>query len=67
MPEGLLIYCQHDGSLPPRQIAVRNLGTLLATWAVHLGGTPGHVEGQLQELAQHIAARAAAARPSRGA
>jgi 5-methylcytosine-specific restriction enzyme subunit McrC len=41
VPEGLLIYCQHDGNLPPRQIDVRNLGTRLATWAVHLDGTAG--------------------------
>jgi 5-methylcytosine-specific restriction enzyme subunit McrC len=40
VPEGLLIYCQHDGTVPPRHIDVRNLGTRLATWAVYLAGTP---------------------------
>ena len=33
LPEGLLIYCQHDGSTPPRLVDVRNLG---------LGCAPGH-------------------------
>jgi 5-methylcytosine-specific restriction enzyme subunit McrC len=61
VPEGLLIYCQHDGTVPPRHVDVRNLGTRLATWAVHLAGTPGHIEEQLQALARHIASRAIAA------
>jgi 5-methylcytosine-specific restriction endonuclease McrBC regulatory subunit McrC len=34
LPEGLLIYCQHDGNIPPQQVEVRNLGTRLRTWAV---------------------------------
>jgi 5-methylcytosine-specific restriction enzyme subunit McrC len=56
-PEGLLIYCQHDGSTPPHHIDGRNLGTRLATWAVHLDGSPRHIEEQLQALARHIASR----------
>jgi hypothetical protein len=51
---GHLIYCQHDGSAPPQHIDVRNLGTRLATWALRLDRTPGHVEQELQALAMQI-------------
>jgi 5-methylcytosine-specific restriction enzyme subunit McrC len=61
VPEGMLIYCQHDGSALPRQIEVRNLGTRLATRALRLDRTPGHVEQELQALATHIAEHANAA------
>jgi 5-methylcytosine-specific restriction enzyme subunit McrC len=40
VPEGMLIYCQHDGSTPPRQVQVRNLGTRLTTWPLHLDRDP---------------------------
>ena len=63
VPEGMLIYCQHDGSAPPQQIDVRNLGTRLATWALRLDRTPGHVEQELQALAIQITKRAEAALP----
>ena len=62
-PEGMLIYCQHDGNAPPQQIDVRNLGTRLATWALRLDRTPGHVEQELQALAIQITNRADAALP----
>jgi 5-methylcytosine-specific restriction enzyme subunit McrC len=41
--EGLLIYCQHDGSDPPREVEARNSGTRLRTSAVRLAGTPNDV------------------------
>lgn len=59
LPEGMLIYCQHDGTAPPQQIHVRNLSTRLATWALRLDRTPGHLEQELQALAADIAQRAA--------
>jgi hypothetical protein len=36
-----LIYCQRDGSVPPRDIKVGKLGTCLVTVAIGLSGTPG--------------------------
>lgn len=57
--EGLLIYCQHDGTSPLRQIEVRHLGTRLRTWSVRLDRTPDHVEGELRTLADHIVERIA--------
>jgi 5-methylcytosine-specific restriction enzyme subunit McrC len=63
VPEGMLIYCQHDGSTPPRQVQVRNLGTRLATWPLHLDRDPRALEQQLQALATQILQRAASADP----
>ncbi len=34
LSEGLLIYCQADGSLPDREISVRHVGTSLRTRAL---------------------------------
>jgi 5-methylcytosine-specific restriction enzyme subunit McrC len=64
LPAGLLIYCQHDGAVPPQQIHIRNIGTRLGTWALRLGGAPRDVEGQLHALADHIAAELPASAPS---
>jgi 5-methylcytosine-specific restriction enzyme subunit McrC len=58
VPEGMLIYCQRDGSIPPREIKVGKLGTRLVTSAIGLNGTIEDVEQRLLELAGHIAARA---------
>jgi 5-methylcytosine-specific restriction enzyme subunit McrC len=58
VPEGMLIYCQRDGSVPPREIEVGKLRTRLVTLAIGLSGTPKDVEQRLLELAGHIAARA---------
>ena len=60
LPEGLLVYCQHDGSMPPRLVDIRNLGTRLRTWALRLDRTPWHLEQELQALADHVAERATA-------
>ena len=40
VPEGMLIYCHHDGSAPPRNVTVRNLGTRLSTWALRFDLPP---------------------------
>ena len=50
----MLIYCHHDGSAPPRNVTVRNLGTQLSTWALRFDRTPSHIERELQSLAVHI-------------
>ena len=61
VPEGILIYCHHDGTAPPTDISVLNLGTQLSTWMIRLDRTPSHIEQELQELSAHIAQRAASA------
>ena len=58
LDEGLLIYCQHDGTAPAQQIQVRHLGTRLLTWAVRLDRKPRDVEDEMRTLADHIAERA---------
>ncbi len=60
----MLIYCHHDGSAPPRNVTVRNLGTQLSTWALRFDRTPSHIERELQSLAVHITERAATAQIS---
>jgi 5-methylcytosine-specific restriction enzyme subunit McrC len=64
VPEGMLVYCHHDGSAPPQNIRVRHLGTQLSTWPLRLDRTPSHIEQELRALAAHIAERAAAAQVS---
>ena len=58
VPEGMLIYCQRDGFVPPREIEVGARRTRLVTWALRLSGTPADVEHRLRELAKQIAIRA---------
>jgi hypothetical protein len=48
---GADVYCQRDGSVPPRDIKVGKLGTRLVTVAIGLSGTPEDVEQRLLELA----------------
>lgn len=57
LPEGLLVYCQHDGSALPRQIVVQHLRTRLRTWALRLDRTPADVERELRTLATEVASR----------
>lgn len=61
VPEGLLIYCYHDGTAPPTNISILNLGTRLSTWMLRLDRSPSHIEQELQALAAHITQRAASA------
>ncbi len=58
LSEGLLIYCQADGSLPDREISVRHVGTSLRTHALDLSGTPTEAEGAVRVLANLILERA---------
>ena len=57
LQEGILIYCQHDGTLPPKEVLVRHLGKRLRTRAIRLDGTPADVEQQLRTLARDISNR----------
>jgi len=59
LPEGLLIYCRHEGSGQPREVRVRHGGPRLRTWSVRLDGTQSEIEGELSSLANEIAVRAA--------
>jgi len=61
VPEGMLIYCHHDGTAPPTNISVLNLGTRLTTWMLRLDRTASHIEQELQALAAHITQRAVSA------
>jgi hypothetical protein len=57
LSEGLLIYCQADGSVPDREISVRHVGTSLRTHAIDLSGTPTEVEGAVSRLADQLRER----------
>jgi 5-methylcytosine-specific restriction enzyme subunit McrC len=57
VPEGMLIYCQDDGTTPSRETQVRILGTRLRTWPVDLSGTPAQIEREMRRLADEVRAR----------
>jgi 5-methylcytosine-specific restriction enzyme subunit McrC len=54
LPEGVLIYCQDDGSEPAREIRVRHSDARLRTYALDLSGEPKHVEDRVRALADEI-------------
>lgn len=60
LSEGLLIYCQAEGQVPPREIHVRLAGKRLSTFAVDLSGPASNVERAFAFLADHIADAAGA-------
>ena len=57
LPEGLLIYCQDDGSIPEREVVVHHAGKRLRTYPVPLVGSPKHVEQAVIDLADVIVKR----------
>lgn len=57
VPEGMLVYCQRDGTAPPRDVQVRTVGTSLRTWHVDISGPPLQIERQMQDLAAEIRSR----------
>jgi 5-methylcytosine-specific restriction enzyme subunit McrC len=57
LPEGMLIYCQRDGDVPPTEIRVRD--KRLVAWPIRLDGRPADVERQLARLAEEIERRTA--------
>lgn len=59
MTEGILIYCQADGTVPDREVVVQVAGTKLRTHALDLSGTPGHAEDAVRQLAMQLHSRVA--------
>jgi len=57
LSEGILVYCQHDGKAPPREVTTRSIGTRLRTFPLRLSGTVAEVELQVLELAGFIVSR----------
>lgn len=56
LPEGMLIYCQHDGLVPPREVVTRGvMGKRLVTAVVRLNGSPSDLEATMKDLADEIA------------
>lgn len=55
LEEGMLIYCQYDGTVPNQMITTRGLaGTRLRTVPIRLDGSPDEVDGRLEGLAGEI-------------
>jgi 5-methylcytosine-specific restriction enzyme subunit McrC len=57
LPEGVLVYCQADGPVPPRGIEVRHTGRRLLTYALDLSGSPTDVIRSVNELARWVVGR----------
>lgn len=55
--EGVLVYCRHDGSAPPREVVVRHAGRRLMTYPLSLLGSPAAMDREVAELAEWIAGR----------
>lgn len=62
LAEGVLIYCQDDGTVPEREIAVRHTETSLRTHALNLSGTPAEAEDAVRVLAERLMRWAVASR-----
>lgn len=60
--EGMLVYCQVDGSVPDREIVVRHTTTSLRTHALDLSGSPEEMEASAAALGELIWDRVVAAR-----
>lgn len=54
LPAGLLVYCQADGEVPPRQVTVRHTGQILESHALRLDGSLREIEDQVQKLAERL-------------
>lgn len=57
VPEGVLIYCQCEGELPPREVEVVASGKRLLTYPLELSGRPLDVERAVRGLAKWIQSR----------
>lgn len=58
LSEGVLIYFQHDGSLPDEVVTVSNVGKDLRTYALDLSGDLTQLRSGIERLADWIADRA---------
>src|SRR3546814_5063677 len=52
--EGLLVYCQADGTVPDREVVVRHTTTSLRTHALDLSGSPAEMEASIGALSELI-------------
>lgn len=57
VPEGVLVYCQNDGTAPPQQVEVRNAEKRLHTRALTLAGGPSDLDAEIERLADWIVDR----------
>ncbi len=67
LDEGVLIYCLHDGEVPPRRVDVRHTDKRLFTYALDLSGRVDEVETALRELARWARGRVAQERAATAA
>src|SRR3546814_5282935 len=52
--EGLLVYCQADGTVPDREVVVRHTTTSLRTHALDLSGSSAEIEASFGALSHLI-------------
>jgi 5-methylcytosine-specific restriction enzyme subunit McrC len=57
LEEGVLVYCQSEGPVPPRMIEVQHSGKHLWTWAVSLAGSLKEIDTSVFELSRWILGR----------
>jgi 5-methylcytosine-specific restriction enzyme subunit McrC len=54
VPQGVLIYCQHSGQAPEREVVVRYADKRLLTYPLHLAGDRDAVDASMRGLARWI-------------
>lgn len=54
LPTGVLIYCQHTGEAPSREVIVRRGGQSLLTYPLDLRGDRAQIEAAVADLADWI-------------
>jgi 5-methylcytosine-specific restriction enzyme subunit McrC len=59
LTEGVLVYGQHEGGVPPQSVTVRNTGQVLHTRSLRLVGTPAELDADVDALASWISRRTA--------
>lgn len=57
LSEGVLVYCQASGTVPPREVVVRHVGKKLCTYPIGLHGSANAIETTVSELAAWITDR----------
>src|SRR5262245_57730108 len=54
LEEGVLIYCDHDGTKPTREVVVKNAGTRLQTFCLDIGGNTDALRAEIARLADLV-------------
>jgi len=49
---GILIYCQNENEVPPREVVVKHSGQVLRTHVLRLDGHTVDIEGEMRRLAE---------------